>query len=311
MLIIKPFFSLSVISILIVGLLCGCSKEEIDIPDPEPVFVQTGTINKTVSVNGVERTYILYVPESYDGSKATSLIFNLHGYQSNATDQMRYGDFRPIADREGIIIAHGQGLDLDGRSHWNVGSWTTGSTSDDIGFISAMIDEISTEYRIDSRSVYSTGMSNGGYMSFLLACQLGDKIAAIASVTGSMTPENFDLCNPSRSIPILQIHGTNDGTVPYGGAIWTKSIDDVLNYWIGENNIVSTNTEMLSDSDTSDGSTVERIQHNSDGVPNMVVHYKITGGDHTWPGTVFKTPGTNNDFDASEAIWEFFQQHKL
>jgi len=78
-------------------------------------------------------------------------------------------------------------------------------------------------------------MSNGGFMSFLLSCQLSEKIATIASVTGSMTPETFNNSNPQHPTPILQIHGTSDNTVPYNGTTWSKSIDDVIQYWVDYN----------------------------------------------------------------------------
>ena len=148
------------------------------------------TITATITHDALQREYILYVPASYTGSNAVPLVFNFHGYTSNATEQMWYGDFRPIADTANFIIVHPNGmLDATGTTHFNVG-WG-GSTIDDVGFTSALLDSISADYNINADRVYSTGMSNGGFMSYQLACQLSDKIAAIASVTGSMSPANI------------------------------------------------------------------------------------------------------------------------
>ena len=126
------------------------------------------TINASITHGGIQRDYILYVPANYTGTNAVPLILNFHGYTSNANAQMWYGDFRSIADTVGFIIAHPMGtLDNSGNTHFNVG-WG-GSSVDDIGFTSALIDSISAAYSINLNRVYSTGMSNGGYFSYHLA----------------------------------------------------------------------------------------------------------------------------------------------
>jgi polyhydroxybutyrate depolymerase len=180
------------------------------------------TINASITNGGIQRDYILYVPANYTGTSGVPLLFNFHGFTSNATQQMFYGDFRSIADTAGFIIVHPEGtLDNNGITHFNVG-WGA-STVDDVAFSSALIDSISAQYNIDQDRVYSTGMSNGGFMSFKLACELSDRIAGIASVTGSILPLTLSNCNALHSTPIMQIHGTTDGTVPYnGGAGWTN-----------------------------------------------------------------------------------------
>jgi len=270
------------------------------------------SINGAITHDGLKRDYILYVPANYTGNTNVPLVLNFHGYTSNANEQMWYGDFRTIADTSGFIIVHPQGTLLNGVTHWNVGGWTLGSTVDDVGFAEALIDSISSEYNIDPTKVYSTGMSNGGYMSFLLACQLSEKIAAIASVTGSMTPETFNNSNPQHPIPILQIHGTSDEVVPYNGASWTKPIDDVIEYWVNYNNCNPTaNTTNLPNINLTDGSTVEHIIYTNGDNGVTVEHFKVTGGGHTWPGTVFGGIGTNYDINASLEIWNYFSRYDI
>lgn len=270
------------------------------------------TLNKTIVHNGITREYILYIPDMYTGDNEVPLVLNFHGYGSNAQEQMVYGDFRAISDTAGFIIAHPQGTLLNGITHWNVGGWTIGSTADDIGFIDALIDSISEEYVIDASRIYSTGMSNGGFMSFLLACQLNNKITAIASVTGSMTPETYNYCIPEHPTAILQFHGTSDFVVPYTGALWTKSIEEAINYWVTFNNCnltpIITN---LPDIDPNDGSTVTHYNYSDGDNFVNVEHYKIIGGGHTWPGSDVGGTGTNNDINASIIIWEFFNRYQL
>jgi polyhydroxybutyrate depolymerase len=278
-----------------------------------PVFcLAQQTIYGSITHNGIERDYIIYVPASYTGNVEVPLVFNFHGYGSNATEQMWYGDFRPTADTAGFLLVHPEGTLFNGITHWNVGGWTIGSTADDVGFTAALLDSLSAEYSIDENRVFATGMSNGGFMSFLLACQLSDRIAAIASVTGSMTPETYNNSNPQHPMPILQMHGTSDGVVPYNGAFFSKSIDDVIDYWVGYNNCNATPAiTVLPDLDPNDGSTVELYAY-SDGESGVSVeHYKITGGGHTWPGSAFGGNGTNNDIDASVEIWNFFSRYDI
>ena len=270
------------------------------------------TINGSMIHDGIQRDYILYIPAIYDGNTDVPLILNFHGFGSNANQQLVYGDFRDIADKEGFLLVHPEGTLLNGNQHWNVGSFTIGSTTDDVSFTEALIDELANLYAINLDRVYATGMSNGGYMSFLLACQLSEKIAAVASVTGSMTPETYNACNAQHPTPILQIHGTGDSTVPYNGDTWTRSIEDVISYWANYNNCeTNPTTTALADIDPSDGSTVEHIVY-IDGDNGLTTeHMKVIGGGHTWPGSAFNFPGTNYDINASMEIWQFFSRFDI
>jgi polyhydroxybutyrate depolymerase len=271
------------------------------------------TIDKSIMHDGIQRDYILYIPAIYDGNTDVPLVLNFHGFGSNANEQMHYGDFRDIADTEGFLLVHPEGTLLNGEQHWNVGNFTTGSTADDVGFTEALIDQLANLYAINLDRVYSTGMSNGGFMSFLLACQLSEKIAAIASVTGSMTPYTYDACSTQHPTPILQIHGTSDSVVPYDGDItWTLSIVDVLSFWINYNNC-DTNPTITTFPDIYplDGSTVDHFIYSGGDNGVTTEHMKVIGGDHTWPGSAFNFPGTNYDMNASMEIWQFFSRFDI
>ena len=216
------------------------------------------TINASITHDGIQRDYILYIPELYDGNTTVPLVLNFHGFGSSASQQMFYGDFRDIADTEGFLLVHPEGTTFIGNQFWNVGFPGLSSNIDDVGFTEALIDELATLYAIDLDRVYATGMSNGGFMSFLLACQLSEKIAAVASVTGSMTQDTFDDCNAQHPTPVLQIHGTEDDVVLYNENNLSLPIPDVISYWVDHNNCETTpTTTTLPDVDVSDGSTIE------------------------------------------------------
>ena len=270
------------------------------------------TIYASLTHDGIQRDYILYIPELYDGSSDVPLILNFHGFGSNATQQMFYGDFRDIADTEGFLLVHPEGTTVIGNQFWNVGFPGISSTIDDVGFTEALIDELAASYAIDLDRVYATGMSNGGFMSFLLACQLSEKIAAVASVTGAMTQDTFDNCNAQRPVPALQIHGTEDDVVLYNGNTLSLSIADVITYWVDHNNCETTpTTTTLPDIDPSDGSTIEHSVYEAGDNGITTEHMKVIGGGHTWPGSVINTGGTNQDIDASMEIWLFFSRYDI
>ncbi len=268
------------------------------------------TLNESISHNGVWRQYIIYIPAIYDGTSPVPLMFNFHGFTMTANDQMTWGgDMRPVADTAGFILVYPQGTLFWGSTHWNVGSWTAGSTADDLGFTEAMIDTLAGNYNIDLTRVYSCGYSNGGYFSFELACQLSGRIAAIGSVGGTMSTETYDACNPLHPTPIVTIHGTADGTVSYygGNPLNSKSLADVNTYWANYNSTnASATISNLPNINTSDGSTVEYHEYNNGDVCTSVEHYKVLGGGHDWPGA-----WGNMDINASAVIWDFVSQYDI
>jgi len=127
-----------------------------------------------------------------------------------------------------------------------------------------------------------------------------------------MTPEIYTGCNPLHPTAIMQIHGTSDSTVPYGGNSWTESIEDVLQYWVDSNNCdPSATTTALPDIDPADGSTVEHLLYSGGDHGVTVEHFKVIGGEHTWPGAASWGVGTNYDIDASAEIWDFFSRYDI
>ena len=236
------------------------------------------------------------------------LLFCFHGFTSSADVIMAYSRFNAIAEANDFIVVYPQGTLFSGiASHWNVGGFTDGSTVDDVGFVDALLTDLLDTYHIDSARVYSTGMSNGGFMSFLLACQLSDKIAAVASVTGSMTPQTMDECDAQRPISVLQIHGDADAVVPYSGESFSRPIPEVLNFWI-DHNACSTEGVVtdVPDSNTTDGTTVSQTVFEDGSQCTSVHHFTVQGGDHSWPGA-----WGNQDINASQEVWNFVSQFDL
>jgi polyhydroxybutyrate depolymerase len=271
-----------------------------------------GIIDASIMHDGLTRTYRLYVPASYSASVPVPLVLNLHGYTSNNVQQEFYGDFRPIADTANFIIVHPNGtLDGSNQQFWSAFGL---STVDDVGFLSALIDEIQSQYAIDPNCIYSTGMSNGGFMSYELACQLSGRIAAIASVTGSMIQSRFNACNAYHPTPVMQIHGTADPTVPYIGnpAQGMMHIDTLVKRWAQYNNCdLTPSVTPVPNTNLMDGCTAEHQVFANGDQGATVELFKVIGGAHTWPGASITIGVTNQDFNASVEIWKFFRRYKL
>ncbi len=269
------------------------------------------TIIDSIYVGGIYRNYRLYVPAIYNGTTARPLVLNLHGYTSNAYQQQLYSNFMPIADTANFLMVLPNGTFSGTYQYWNAGIISSGVN--DIAFLSALIDSIDLTYNVDLNRVYSTGMSNGGFMSHTLACELSHRITAIASVTGSIFTTQYGTnCHPTHPMPVMQIHGTADGTVPFIGSTTMAPIDSVIRYWVRYNNCNFTPTFInVPNISLTDGCTAERYLYSNGNSGSTVELYKIIGGTHSWPGFPFGGVGTNLDINASKEIWRFFNKYKL
>lgn len=264
------------------------------------------TIN--ITVNNTNRSYILYIPANLDASTPAPLVFNFHGYTSNAFQQQIYANMNAVADTAGFIVVYAEGL----NASWN--SFTPLlTTPNDVAFTNAIIDDVNRRRSVDPARVYACGMSNGGYMSYLLGCQLENRIAAVASVTGLLAPGIMAVCNPSRPVPVLQIHGTNDITVPYNGGFGIGSVDSTVQFWLAQNNCPGANTVIDTMPNTNTGDNSYPIRYRTEGCEDgsEVMLIKIVSGGHTWPNAPILIPGlvTNQDFDGSAEVWRFFAKH--
>ena len=256
---------------------------------------------QTLVHDGIDREYIIYVPNSYNGTSAVPLLLNFHGFGGSASQFMQEADMRSLAEADTFILVYPQGSCLDGSSHWN--PCPTGgdnkSTADDVGFVEAMISEISSQYNLDMERIYAAGYSNGGMMAYGLANYKSDLIAAVASVSGTM----LNCTGPtSHPMPVIHLHGTSDGVVSYNGSNDWNSVQSTLDYWINFNNTVSTPIVNI---DTTGGMTIEHYVYDQGDNSVSVEHYKYIGGDHVWFNELYQ--GQN----ASNLVWSFMSKYDI
>jgi len=272
-------------------------------------LAQSGvTVIDSIISEGLNRKFRLYIPNSYTNTSATPLVLNLHGYGSNALQQQPYSNLMAVADTANFLIVHPDGTGPVNGQYWNSGFTPS---PDDILFLKNLIDSISINYNVDADRMYSCGMSNGGIMSYYLACYLPNKIAAIASVTGSMLNSWFT-CAPVRPFPVMEIHGTADVTVPYNGDGTFVNIDSVIKKWRIHNNCNPVPvTYSVPDINLGDNSTAVNYKYLNGNSGTSVELYKVNNGSHSWPGAAPIFANTNQDFNASVEIWRFFRQYKL
>lgn len=283
------------------------------------LFLVSGIVQAQTTVSGsfvhdgIVRTYSFYVPATYIPGQEVPLLLNLHGTGTDGASQAQNRDFRPIADTANFIVVHPDGTTLAGQRFWNYGN-VFGSTVDDVGFLVALIDTIAAQYSINANRVYSVGMSNGGFMSYYLACQT-NRFAAIGSVTGSMGVTMYNNCSPVRPTPVIHIHGTDDPINPYAGNSTSKGIEEVVLYWANQNGCDTVPIiTAVPDIDNTDDATAERYLYTGGINGHTVEHYKVTGGGHTWPGSNVPSALAGNtcmDFSASAEVWRFLSRYEI
>ena len=273
--------------------------------------------NRNLFFDGQNRDYIIYVPSNYNGTQAVPLMFNFHGGNGTSSDFMNYtNDMRPLSDTAGFITVYPQAaIDPNDGSY----SWLhkAPTSHNDVNFIEAIIDSLSNEFMIDNNRVYACGYSEGGIFSYELACRLNNRIAAVASVSGSMLVDSFrdsyynlGFCSPTHPTAILLVPGTDDfsphstynGFQPY-----YMSVQEITTYWSNFNSTdLNPNVTQLPNLNTGDGSTVEeRVWENGNNCIS-VKELKVINGDHDWPGS-----SGNMDIYATNEIWNFLSKFNI
>lgn len=282
----------------------------------------------SITVGGLERTYHLYLPASYEPSKSLPVVFLFHGGggTGEGMEKLTLEGFNRIADREGFIVLYPDGIE----KHWNDGRGLQvyrahRENIDDVGFLSALIDHLIRTFNIDTTRIYAAGISNGGQFSQRLACELSDRIAAIG-VVAIQLPQHLPFsCALKKPVSVLMMPGTEDPLVPWeGGEIGFRkgrkfgrvlSVSESIKFWTTKNQCPSS-PQITSepDRDPKDGTRVRREIYGPCNQETEVLLYTIEGGGHTWPGgdqylPVWVIGRTSRDIDANEAIWEFFKRH--
>lgn len=261
-------------------------------PSPSPNAIQ----NATMTVNGQMRSYTVYRPPSLDAKQLVPLVVAIHGYTVDSTEMETSSHFDDQAKQSGFIVVYPQGL----NNSWNAGSCCGGNSGDDVEFIRELIDRLISGSQVDPKRVFVTGMSNGGAMAHRLACELSDRIAAVASVSGALLT---DACNPARPISVLEMHGTADSVVPFEGGFTAglghfPSTISFMTRWATLDGCASSPTV------TQSGITHISTWSGCRGGTRVVLE-AVTGADHNWFGPDDPVPGEPN---ATEVVWDFFSQ---
>lgn len=277
-----------------------------------------GDYELTLKVGDQTRYYRLHVPPQYDPSNPMPVVITLHGGGGNAEMTVPLTGMSNKADEEGFIVAYpnGSGRLRDYLLTWNAGNccgYALLNERDDVGFIRALIEEIQTHLVIDPQRIYVTGISNGGMMSFALACELADKLAAAAPVAGAF---NYRPCEPSQPISIVMFNGKADQRVPYEGGPARGRIDtsvaEGVKFWVEHNACDPTPIRRAQ----ADGKVlIEEYQNCAEGTSVML--YTVLNGGHTWYGGQTNRwverlgilDEMNRDVSATDELWAFFATH--
>lgn len=251
-----------------------------------------------------DRIYRVHVPTAYRPDRPLPAVLVFHGHGATAAGMESATGFSRLADREGFLAVYPQALpDVHGWTFWD--SAEQGDYGiDDVQYVANVLDAVQRTWCVAPRQIYATGFSNGGGLVGLLACRLAGRIAAFAPVSGSF-PDTPGGCHPARPVPILDIHGAADRTVPYDGTthLWNEvsllpPIPVWLWGWAARDSCTSGPDVFLQ----SDGVTGERWTGCRGDA--TVVHYRLADGGHAWPVTIDGSAG-------SAVIWDFFAQHPL
>lgn len=291
-------------------------------------IVSSGTASRgVIEVDGRERTFCLYVPASPAIQANPPLVFVFHGGGGTGAGAERIYKMDNMANRFGFIVVYPDGI----NRHWHDGRAQANPGIDDVAFVAALINKLSTEYSIDRRRVYACGMSNGALFCNYLALKLSEQIKAIASVAGGIALDAATLI-PSRQVSVMLIHGINDGFVPFnGGESQHKAIgviggsvlshEETLKKWLSyDGGVRQVSTQEIPAAGVpmigfrpASVSTPAKVRRYSTGSGAICESVVITNGGHTWPGHVTKAlvgidGVTPMNIDASELISQFFKE---
>ena len=264
--------------------------------------------------SGERRSYIVYVPPSYQPGTPVPLVITIHGYAGWAAHQATLSGWNELADEYGFIVVYPSGTDYP--KHWRTNG-KPGSENDpqiEVQFMNDLLDQLQAQYSIDPARIFANGISNGGGMSHLISCALADRVAAIGSVSGAYLypAEN---CNPARPVPLIAFHGTADAIVPYLGGP-SRAFDipfPAIPEWMqnyARGNACTDPPQTFDAQGEVSGVHYTGCQDNAD-----VVFYTIQGGGHSWPGGEVLPKvivgHTTSDINATRTMWAFFSKHPL
>ncbi len=280
-----------------------------------------GLLHRTLMHDGRQRSYYLYLPDGRPPAAGAPLLLVLHGGGGSGRGIAGRLGFQPLADRAGFLLVYPEAR---GR-HWNDGRvWSGNPGTDDVGFLSALIDRLLARYRLDPARVYVSGVSNGGMMTLRLGCEVSGKLAAIAPAIANLPQPLAAECRHAPPLSLLLLDGTADPLVPWrgGGVGFGGRRGEVLStaatvaLWVRRDGCNALpRVEVLPDRDADDRSRVRRERYGGCRGDTAVELYAVEGGGHTWPGARSWLPGwlvgpTNRDIDGARVAWDFLMAHR-
>ena len=305
------------LALLLLALGPGCIRPIAD----NRTISAPGDYSFTTMHGGIEREYVMHVPPSYRNSTPTPVVIFLHG-GLGGDDRAEALGLNANSDKYGFILLAPAGTSAFSSNElrtWNAGAWDNSSCCgyaykknvDDVGFISQMIDETEARVNVDAKRVYATGFSNGGGLTYRLACELSNRIAAAAASSPAGLEGN---CSPSRPISIMHIHGTADPCVPFNGGKsqcasgtnWPPAQQDV-DFWLGQDRCGASGTVAYQN-----GNATCTSYACAQGTE--VEFCKVEGMGHAWPAGNYYTPKSANSISRDisfDQIWEFFQRNPM
>lgn len=265
-------------------------------PEPPATSVPTiepGDVERQVTVNDRERSYLLHIPPGLNSQEPVPVVFAFHQFNGTPSGMRAMTDFNDIADEAIFLVVYPQGV---GNS-WNVEEGVIGDASaenvDEFSFVRQMLSDLGTIASIDPDRVYAAGFSQGGGLAYALACEMSGTFAAIAPLAGTI---GNSPCQPEEAVSVIHVHGLTDGVVPYsgGGRYDLPSVEESLDTLAQVAGCTGSEVEQPSD-------IITRTVRTGCQAGKAMELYTIEPLTHRWP--------PEDMFPASETIWDFFAAH--
>ena len=275
----------------------GCQRQ----PDVATGSTTVGTLES----GGQPRTYLIHLPTGFQPNRPTPLVLAFHGRKGTGNDIEAFSGI----DALNAIAVYPRGLPgPDGETAWQGAPANAGA--DDVRFVNTLLDRLEDTLCVDQSRIFATGKSEGGGFTALLACRLPHRIAAFATVSGAFYPGTDAGCAGSPPVPVVDFHGTGDQVISYDGGVshgeHYPSMADWLRRWAGHDRCADPTSTAI-------GSDVTELSWPGCAAGSALVHYRIAGGGHTWPGALTDSgPGpVSHTLSATEVMWAFFRAHPL
>lgn len=302
-----------IIFLLTITALIACNEQEENPNDNQNIELE---YYDSMVFDGLERTYFVHLPQNYNSSVSYPLIFAMHGGGAFGYHGIEgQSQLSELSDLENFIVVYPEGLEQLGFRTWNAGDCCPSASAlgtNDIGFIDALLEKLKLEISINEKKVYATGFSNGGQLAYKLANRYPNKFAAVSAVAGVLQDFPFD---PSRKVPVIHFHSYQDSTAPYNGGFSDApfidfefpSVDSTL--LLIANNY---NCGLIKQTIFSNPTTYDFFRYSNCDNNVQIELYVSQDGGHTWPGgQAFANMPITNHFNASDLMWEFFQNYEL